>query len=842
MRDIFRLFICCILISGCGSSVSPRMIQDFNDGWRFHLGDVAEASDPSFDDSAWRELELPHDWAVEGDFDPSNPSGTGGGALPGGVGWYRKTFYPSSEDSCKVWRIEFDGVYMNAEVFVNGVNLGVRPYGYISFGYDMDHLLKWGEKNVIAVRVDNVDQPNSRWYSGCGIYRDVRMVKTGKVRVAPNGIFVFPGLTYLPVQGQEGLGRLHEGFFFVQTDVSCDVPDMHKVILRQRILDADGREAGCTEDVFDIAGISENEMMVRISDPHLWDVDDPYLYTLVTEIESLDGQLLDRVETRTGLRHFHFSPENGFSLNGRQLKINGVCLHHDFGCLGSAFNVNAARRQLEIMKDMGCNSIRTSHNPPAPQLLDLCDEMGLIVQDEAFDMWRKRKTTYDYSRHFNEWHERDLRDFIKRDRNHPSIMMWSIGNEVLEQWSDANADTLSLAQANLILNFGHSPEMLAREDGQKTVNSLLTEKLADMVRELDHRRPVTAGCNEPNPGNHLFRSGALDIIGYNYHNRDALAVPERFPDMPFIITESNSALMTRGFYVMPSDSMVICPDRWDIPYYDPSYSCSSYDNCHAPWGNTHEETIRLVRDNDFISGQYVWTGFDYIGEPTPYQWPARSSYFGIVDLAGFPKDIYYMYQSEWTDEDVLHLFPHWNWKEGQEVDLWCYYNNADEVELFVNGVSKGVSAKTADCLHAFWRVPFEPGKVEAVARKNGVEVGRASRFTAGEPAQIRLTLNQYGKTAAEDALAFVSVEILDAEGNLCPWAENLVQFELDGSSAFIAGVDNGNPISMERFKDNKRKAFYGKCLVVLQASEPGKTVLKATSEGLTSASVTFRTR
>lgn len=832
MKRIFDIIFCCILIAGCSSSsVSPRERMDFNGDWTFNLGDVPEASDPEFDDSGWRKLDLPHDWAVEGDFSQDAPSGTGGGALPGGTGWYRKTFFVPEEQSDMLWRLDFDGVYMNAEVFVNGQSLGVRPYGYISFGYDISPLLRWGEKNVVAVRVDNSDQPNSRWYSGCGIYRNVWMTRTGRVRVAPNGTYVVP------------CAETHDtGRFLVHTDIMTEDDESEQVLLRQIVIDASGKEVGRVEDVVSVDGSSDLEQEIEVPAPHLWSVDNPYLYTVVTEIESLEGILLDRYETRSGIRYFMFSPEEGFSLNGVPMKINGVCLHHDFGCLGSAFNKNAARRQLMILKEMGCNSIRTSHNPPAPELLDLCDEMGFIVQDEAFDMWRKRKTTYDYSRHFNEWHERDLTDFILRDRNHPSIMMWSIGNEVLEQWSDAAADTLSLEQANLILNFGHSADMLAKAGEEMSVNSLLTAKLADMVRAIDPTRPVTAGCNEPSPGNHLFRSGALDIIGYNYHNQDALNVPKNFPGMPFIITESNSALMTRGYYRMPSDEEIICPDQWWIPYYHPSLSCSSYDHCHAPWGNTHEETIKLVRDNDFVSGQYVWTGFDYIGEPTPYGWPARSSYFGIVDLAGFPKDVYYLYQSEWADDDVLHLFPHWNWEDGQEVDMWCYYNNADEVELFVNGASQGIRTKTADCLHAMWRVTYEPGAVEVVARKDGREVGRKEIRTAGDPSQIVLNTEIYGESAKEDALAFVSVEIHDADGNLCPWAENLVEFELDGDSAFIAGVDNGNPISMERFKDDKRKAFYGKCLVVLQADKPGKTVLKAVSGGLEPASVTFKTR
>ncbi len=857
MKYFFYTFICCALIAGCSNDSSPRERMDFNDAWSFCLetpelnwpaGEVAGTpADPDFDDSAWRVLNLPHDWAVEGDFDRKNPSGTGGGALPGGIGWYRKTFVPSADDSDRLWRIDFEGVYMNGEVFVNGTSLGVRPYGYISFGYDIAHLLKFGEENVIAVRVDNAKQPNSRWYSGCGIYRNVWMTKTSPVRVAPNGVYVLshpsPACYMAPEDIPDKVDHSRKAALSVNTRIINSESGNVDVTVVNSVIDASGSSLASVSDALNVPAGAEAEMDQKLvfDDPVLWDVDNPYLYIVKTQIYEGE-ELVDEYHTNIGVRQFGFTADEGFTLNGRRMKINGVCLHHDFGCLGSAFNKNAARRQLEILRGMGCNSIRTSHNPPSPELLDLCDEMGFIVQDEAFDMWRKRKTRYDYSRHFNQWHERDLTDFIVRDRNHPSIFMWSIGNEVLEQWSDARADTLSLEEANLLLNFGHSAEMLAAQSGEMSVNSLLTKKLAEMVRELDPSRPITAGCNEPSPDNHLFRSNALDIIGFNYHNQDALKVPENFPGMPFIITESNSALMTRGYYRMPSDSVFIWPSHWSIRFSDPSFSCSSYENCHVPWGSTHEETLKLVRDNDYISGQYIWTGFDYIGEPTPYGWPARSSYFGIVDLAGFPKDVYNLYKSEWTDEDVLHLFPHWNWEDGQEIDMWCYYNNADEVELFVNGVSQGVRSKTDDCLHTVWRVNYEPGTVEVVARKDGKEVGRTARHTAGEPAQIRLTMNQYGETAKEDALGFVTVEVLDAEGNLCPWADNLVQFELDGDAAFIAGVDNGSPISMERFKDNKRQAFYGKCLVVLQAAKPGKTVLKATSEGLTPASVTFRTR
>lgn len=537
MKRLLNIIVCCILVAGCSSSsISPREKMDFNDGWAFHLGDVPEASAPDYDDSGWRTLDLPHDWAVEGDFSVKNPSGTGGGALPGGIGWYRKSFVPAVQDSAKLFRLDFDGAYMNAEVFVNGESLGVRPYGYISFGYDITSLLKWDQENVIAVRVDNAEQPNSRWYSGCGIYRNVWLTKTGKVRVAPDG-------TYVTSSVADDKTAVN-----VRTTVANAKAADAEIRIVSTLVDASGRSVSSAEsDATVPAGAEmEIEQVMEVPDPHLWGVDDPYLYNVITEIFE-DSSLADRYETTTGIRTFSFCADRGFILNGEQVKINGVCLHHDFGCLGAAFNKNAARRQLEILKGMGCNGIRTAHNPPAPELLDLCDEMGFIVQDEAFDMWRKKKTAHDYSRYFNEWHERDLTDFIIRDRNHPSIFMWSIGNEVLEQWSHADADTLSLAEANLILNFGHSADMLASEDGEMSVNSLLTRKLADMVRELDPTRPITAGCNEPAPGNHLFRSGALDIIGFNYHNQNVADVPKNFPGKPFIITESNSALMTRGY-------------------------------------------------------------------------------------------------------------------------------------------------------------------------------------------------------------------------------------------------------------------------------------------------------
>ncbi len=820
------LLACAVNVRAGGDS---RAVS-FDKGWKFTLSDQSGYSSPGFNDKSWRSLDLPHDWAIEGDFSEDNPSGTGGGALPGGVGWYRKTFTLPSGLKGKEVYIDFDGAYMNATVYINGHELGTRPYGYASFSYDLTPWLKPGN-NVIAVRVDNAEQPNSRWYSGCGIYRHVWLRVLDPVHVAQWGTFV-----------RQDKVTDEAADITVVTNVENNGKKTVKAILQTDVISPAGKVVAKGSQPVSIRAGEKTEISqpLSVADPDLWSVKSPSLYTVVNRLE-VDGQTVDSYETKTGFRYFEFDPEKGFSLNGERMKINGVCLHHDAGALGAVVNGAAIARQLRIMKDMGANAIRSSHNPPAPELLELCDSMGLMVMDETFALWRKQKTSHDYARYFPDWHEKDLTDLIVRDRNHPSIIIWSIGNEVLEQWSDAQADTLSLAEANLLLNFGHGKEMLAEEGAPMSVNSLLTKKLADMTRELDPTRPVTAGCNEPDPGNHLFRSGALDIIGFNYHDDWFKDVPQNFPGKPFIVTESVSALQTRGYYRMPSDSMYVWPERWDKPFYEESFSCSSYDNCHVPWGNTHEGTMRHVEDNDFITGQFVWTGFDYLGEPTPFGWPARSSYFGIVDLAGIPKDSYYMYQSRWRpDLDVLHLFPHWNWKEGEDVDVWAYFNNADEVELFLNGESLGAKRPEKGSYHVWWRVPFAPGELVAVSRKDGKEVKRASMKTASEPYAIRLTPDRSEISADGSDLSYVTVEVIDKDGNLCPLAENEITFEVEGAG-FNAGVDNGSPISLEPFKSDKRKAFYGKAMLIVQNDgEKGDIKVNATSPDLKESTVTIK--
>ena len=757
-----KRFFCLVCVL-CGlTTIQARQRQNFDADWLFILADSTQMAQAEYNDSHWRKLDVPHDWAIEGDFYAGNPSGAGGGALPGGIGWYRKHF--SLEKIEKVF-LEFDGVYMNSTVYVNGQKVGFRPYGYSSFEYDITPYVKEGE-NVVAVRVDNSDQPNSRWYSGCGIYRHVWLTQTHPIHVKHWGVFV------------------HDG----KVEVDYENPTKQKVTVKNTWLDANGKPTS-------------------IKKPRKWSCEDPYIYKVRTQLIA-GGKVVDEVETTTGFRDFKFDPKTGFWLNGKNFKLNGVCEHHDFGCLGAALNEDALHRKLTKLKAMGVNSIRSSHNPPAPELLNMCDTMGLIVMDESFDMWRRKKTQNDYARFFDEWHERDLTDLVLRDRNHPSILMWSIGNEVLEQWSSAEADTLTLEQANLILNAGHDASTLAK-DGELSVQSLLTQHLAEIVKRYDTSRPITAGCNEPAPGNHLFKSGAIDIIGFNYHHQWVPGVPQNFPDKPFIFSESVSALQTRGFYMMPSDSIYRAPKQWWLPYTDPSYMCSAYDNMSASWGSTHEETWDVVKHTPYVGGQYIWTGFDYIGEPTPYGFPARSSYFGIIDLAGFPKDSYYMYQSEWTSKPVLHLFPHWNWVPGDYIDMWCYYNNADEVELFINGQSQGVRRKAdSHQYHVMWRVVFDPGEVKVVARKDGKEVGEQVIKTAGAPDHIRLSYDYRGKTTD-----FIVAEVVDKDGNLCPWADDEIYFIYEGEGG-ILGTDNGCQTSMERFTAPHRKAFFGKCLVV----------------------------
>ncbi len=786
-----------VLVTFSCSEPFPRMEMDFNLEWKFYLGDDSLASTREFDDSEWRKLDLPHDWSIEGDFSEENDTKRAGGALPAGIGWYRKEFEVPKPLKDQPVYIDFGGVYRNSEVWINGQYLGKRPYGYSSFRYDLTPYLRISPyKNTIAVRVDNSLQPNSRWYTGSGIYRNVKLVTAGHVHVNHWGSYMntpkiseneATAVLELTLKNASGQGSVA----FIETSIQ----------------DPDGNEINRVKDNLNITQpVSQLYQQFNIAKPKLWSPKTPNLYKAITEVK-VGGELTDQYITTFGIRDFKFDAEKGFFLNGKPIKIYGVNQHHDLGALGAAWNKRAAQRQLEILKEMGVNAIRMAHNPPAAELLDLCDEMGFLVIDESFDAWAKKKAKKDYHLDWEKWHVRDLQDMLLRDRNHPSIIAWSIGNEIREQFDSTGID--------------------------------ITRELAAIVKSLDTTRLVTSGLTENEVGkNFIIESGALDLYGFNYKHEAYKDLPNRFPGQKFLASETGSAYATRGVYNMPSDSTQKWPAKYgvEIPNANPDYTVSAYDMISAYWGSTHEAVWKEVKRLDHMAGIFIWSGFDYIGEPEPYELPARSSYFGVIDLAGFPKDAYYLYQSEWSEDTVLHVFPHWNWETGQTIDVWAYYNYADEVELFLNGDSKGVRSKNDSTLHTMWRLTYVPGEVKVISRKNGVKVAEKVILTAGEPSQIQLSADRSSITPDGYDLSFITVDILDENGLLAPNADNEITFEVTGP-ARIVGTDNGYQASWESFKSPIRKAWKGKALVILQSkrAERGEVILSAKAEGLVSS-------
>ena len=810
MKPHYYIFCLIVLLNSnlvtAQQAGAPRQIINFNKGWKFYLGDTTAAKETAFDDKPWRSLNLPHDWSIEGEFSEKHSSTPNEAALPTGIGWYRKTFtLPVSANNKNVF-IEFDGIYRNSEVWINGHYLGKRPNGYISFQYDLTPWCRYDTQNVIAVKVDNSTQPNSRWYTGSGIYRNVRLVVTNKIAIDHWGTFITtPEIT------------AHKAKINVEVVVNNNSAKAGWGIAFTDIFDAAGRpvyrdKPSAENTVRLSAGKIHLNYNVNIPNPNLWSVDRPYLYKAVTRIV-VNGETLDEYTTPFGIRYFNFDVQKGFTLNGKPTKILGVCMHHDLGALGAAINVHAMERQLQLLIEMGCNAIRTSHNPPAPEWLELCDKMGLLVMDEAFDMWRKKKNKHDYSVDFEKWHRQDLEDQVKRDRNHPSVFIWSIGNEIREQFDSTG---ISIAK-----------------------------ELVGIVKQLDTTRPVTTALTETDTTkNFIYQSGALDLIGLNYNHEIYPDFLKRFPGKKFIATETMSALASRGHYDMPSDSL----RRWPLKGQkfveggNPDFTVSAYDNVFAYWGSTHEATWKVIKQYDFLSGLFVWSGFDFLGEPVPYPWPARSSYYGIIDLAGFPKDVYYMYQSEWTSKPVLHLFPHWNWELGKAIDVWAYFNHADEVELFLNNRSLCIRKKQPGDLHVQWRVNYEPGSLKAVSRKNGKIILTKTIQTAGKPAGLELLSDKKILHADGTDLAFVTVKIVDENGNLVPDADNNLSFEITGEG-FIAGADNGYPASHEPLKAASHKAYNGLCLVMVQSKEKSGTVqLTVHSPGLPSRTVLLQSR
>ena len=698
---------------------------------------------------------------IEGIFESTSPAGSGGGYINAGTGWYRKDFKLPEDIKDKHVFIEFDGVYMNSDVWINGIHLGNRPYGYSSFQYELTPHLKFGgEKNVLAVRVD-VNQPCSRWYSGAGIYRHVRLTVTDPVHIAHWGTYVT-----IPAVSES------EATVSIDTKIQNQSSSTQKVMLETTILDKLGNNVGGKSSLQTVEADNGGtfKQLIKISNPKLWSLENPTIYRVVSKV-LINGNNVDVKETPFGIRTFKFTIDKGFFLNGRHVNIKGVCLHHDLGSLGSAVHKRAIERELEIMKNMGCNAVRTSHNPPDPELLELCDRMGFLVMDEAFDEWRQSKTMNGYGRFFDEWSGRDLTDMIHRDRNHPSIILWSIGNEIPEQGS---ADAYEMSK-----------------------------RLADICHKEDPTRPVTSACNILEAAVKSGFTKPLDVIGINYQ----LPAYQTFHGkVKMIASETASAVNSRGEYnlVQDGDSLRIVKEL--------NNQCTSYDISAPNWGNTAESTLRAIKDAPWVGGEFVWTGFDYIGEPTPFPWPSASSYFGIVDLCGFPKDRYFLYQSQWTDKPMVHILPHWNWQgfEGKEIPVWCY-SNCESAELFLNGKSFGEKkfSDTQD-LHLEWKVAYTPGTLKVVAKNNGKIVCTDEVQTTGVPAKIVMTPDRKEINADGEDLSYVKIEIVDQQGRVCPNADNLVQFKIKGKG-IIAGVGNGNAASHESFKADNRKAFHGLC-------------------------------
>jgi beta-galactosidase len=794
-------------------SAPPRARTSFDQAWRFFKGDVAGGERADLDDSEWRALDVPHDWIIEEPFDRKYNPHTGG--LPiAGVGWYRKHLRTVPIVGRR-YSIEFDGAMANARVFLNGREIGARPYGYIGFAFDLTPYLRFGgADNVIAVRLQS-EEDSSRWYPGAGLYRHVWLVETGDVHVARFSTFVTT-----PTVSDESARVV------VRTDLQNHRDTAAGVTLDTTIVDAAGQIVARASSARSVvaASIDRSETSLDVPRPHRWDVDDPYLYSAVSEIREGE-RVVDRYVTPFGVRTIGIDKARGFLLNGRQQKLRGVCMHHDLGALGSAVNDRAVERQLRIMKEMGANAIRTSHNPPAPEVLDWCDRLGLLVMDEAFDMWRKPKVKNGYAKLFDQWAETDLRDMIRRDRNHPSVVLYSIGNEIGEQ---------------------------TEPDGWK-----IAQNLTHICHDEDPTRKVTAAFNQADEAIQNKLADQVDVPGFNYQAHNYQRFLTDHPDWVIVGSETNSSVSSRGVYHLPIE---LYPKH-------PSLQLSSYDIIAPTWGYMPDVEFDVQERLPNVLGEFVWTGFDYIGEPTPYfwerygpkfdapDWPARSSYFGIVDLAGFPKDRYFLYQSVWSTKPMVHLLPHWNWagREGQPIPVMVY-TNAESVELFLNGRSLGKKRKgdepvilpTWDNIshdHKFaskyrllWQVPYEPGALRAVASTGGQTVATTEMHTAGPPARIRVTPDRTELRADGQDLAFLEVRVEDKNGNLCPLADNLVRFAVEGAGS-VAGVDNGNAATVEPFQAKERHAFGGLALLIVRPKRDpsGSIRVVSSADGLESA-------
>jgi beta-galactosidase len=788
----------------------PERRSNFDSQWKFVKGDPQGAQSPEFNDGSWKTLDLPHDWSIEGPFSEEAPAAGNGAYLPTGIGWYRKHFTLPATTRGKRVVLQFDGVYQRSEVWMNGNSLGMRPYGFTTFSYDLtEHLKPAGRTNQIAVRVDNSLQPNCRWYTGSGIYRHTWLIITDPIHLAQWGTFVTTPMVSPQSASVEMTTRvLNESDRDAACELKIEVVDQKGTVVQQ----------GSSTMSIQAKGEGRFRQRLQIVSPALWSVSTPNLYTLRSSLQSR-GQQVDQDSTTFGIREVKFDADRGFLLNGEHVKMNGVCIHGDCGSVGTAVPERMWERRLELLKQMGCNSIRLSHNPPAPELLDLLDKMGFLVMAEAFDEWKRPKLQtpqYGYHKYFDEWSARDMSAMIERDRNHPSIVLWSAGNEVPDQ-SDPQ--------------------------GPATLQALL-----DLMRSKDPTRLVTVACDqiaaEPKDALPEFLE-KLDVVGYNYvdrwrDRREKFYAIDRhaYPTRRFIGTETSSIFGPRGAYAVET------PD-------DPFFGRAANTAIEV------EQLQKFIQTYDYVSGDFIWTGIDYLGEA---RWPAKIASSGALDTCGFPKDAYYFYQSGWTTEPVLHLFPHWNWagREGKVITVTCY-TNCDTVELFLNGKSFGLkgyafprpgmvgtygkyperakAVQTTADLHLSWDVPFTAGTLTAKGVKDGKVIRTVEIETTGSAAKLGLTVDRPRISREPSDVVHVTVTVLDQEGRVVPTAHDEITFAVTGAGR-ILGVDNGQPDSHESYQGPSRKAFNGLALVVLQpAGVPGTVSLSASCPALSPAHV-----
>ncbi len=763
----------------------------------------ADQARPDFDDRSWTPVTLPHDWAIAGPFDINAPGSTG--KLPWeGVGWYRKHFtIPASDQGRRIY-LDMDGAMSYANVWLNGQYVGGWPYGYSSWQLDLTPYIKAGADNVVAIRLDNPPD-SSRWYPGAGIDRNVWLEKTAPVHVEHWGTYV----TTPDVSSSAATVNIK-----VMVDNDSDSDAAVSVENEIYELNADNT-LGKSIASLTMAGLpisahtnQLSEGQIVLGNPRLWSLENPQRYVVVTSLAQ-DGQPVDRYETPFGIRTIKFDADKGFFLNGEHVHLNGVCDHADLGALGTAVNTRALERQIQILQEMGCNAIRTSHNPPAPELLDLCDRMGMLVMDESFDCWQKGKRPNDYHLLFKDWHEKDWRAELHRDRNHPSIILWSIGNEVPDQGS---------------LRGDH-----------------IAAELTRIAHEEDPTRPTTAACDHIQSGYDGFETN-LDVFGYNYKPFEYARVHAANPGLPIFGSETASCISSRGEYFFP-----VHTNKNDGMY---GFQMSSYDMSAPRWATIPDAEFAGQDDNPFVAGEFVWTGFDYLGEPTPYdsaQSPSRSSYFGIVDLAGFKKDRFYLYQAHWRPElPMAHIVPgNWNWpgRVGQVTPVYVY-TSGDSAELFLNGKSLGLLKKGPDQYRLCWNdVKYQPGKLKVVAYKNGRRWATDVVKTTGPAAELELTADRSRITADGKDLSYITVAVTDEHGLVVPDAQNPIHFAVSGPGEIVA-TDNGDATDLTSFPSHERKAFNGLCLVIIR-SLPGQTgtiTLTAIADNLETDTVRVKSR